>query len=412
MDFVISFVQKVQPFLETHGDVILMCFGFALVARAIRRSRLAAVRSNADPPAAAADLQVVEPRPAEPQPIVAQESVERLREVHAPWASTATLAYEFLSGEILSGAKPTEDKGVIGALVREKVLPPCREAIEQLNARMLPVSGDLSNAEFSLLKEDFRSLVYTTYPELVAWIHQCGHSFWGDNALFSSVYYARLCRKHHDSVAILRAVSGRSDIGDLAGASTQIERLLPPLSELPHVGRITSLMVEPLLENLAYAWPNYQTAPNVPPRVFAVIRVTNEGQTDFADVVARCSVTTSGVEIDCVWSNASGNIFVLGGSHRAELKRGDYRLLVVAQAIEKHWCRIPARHGVYEYPFRTESGTGEVNYYLPSSGTSGFLDLGPDVELTLRFIAEGLDQKQRVQLGFDAKGQPTTSVVP
>lgn len=175
------------------------------------------------------------------------------------------------------------------------------------------------------------------------------------------------------------------------------------------------LSVRPSLNSLTNAWPKHQAlallTAGLYKRSFAVLRVKNEGARNFAGVVAECVATEVGKNMHCNWSKESGEDFVLGGGHAGDLNVGDFRLLVVAQAIGGSgvWLRLPDREPFHNPPLQGRSPEGGDDLFFSSS--TDLLNLGSESEVAVRFRAEGLDQTVYLRLSFRS-GRPEVTVLP
>lgn len=186
---------------------------------------------------------------------------------------------------------------------------------------------------------------------------------------------------------------------------------------VPIVAHAGQLSVRPFLDNLTYAWPAHspeeKLAAGLSKRTFAVLYVSNDGAKNLSGLVARCSAAGTENEIYCVWSKESGDRFVVGGSHATDLNVGDFKLLVIAQALGSGaWVRLEGREMLFKVPFETKSpGEDGVIYISSYSGNRNRLNLGSELEVAVRFRAEGLDQTESFRLSFES-GRPVIAAAP
>lgn len=200
-----------------------------------------------------------------------------------------------------------------------------------------------------------------------------------------------------------------ADVNRLQTAS--ILSILP--AKAPRKGLLGRGMFSPqmsfktLIDNLDYAWPKDEegNSPGYPERVFAVVRVGNDGGKNARGLVARCFVLNSKEEMRVVWSRESGNTFFPGGGHAADLNAGDYRLLVLAQAVgqERLWCLLPSRGPIYKGPVRV-LGSTPLRF---QSQDGEVLNRASELEIMVWFSAESFSRKERFRLGFAENGTAT-----
>jgi hypothetical protein len=136
-------------------------------------------------------------------------------------------------------------------------------------------------------------------------------------------------------------------------------------------------------------------------RTFAVLKVKNKGTSNLTDIVAKYRFPQDDDEESCVWSLKSGEKFVPGGSHSADLSAGDSRLLVVAQSFRdgRLWARLSPTDP-FEWPLRGVDECGAISY-VDTSGN--ILSIASETAFTVRFQADGFRAQLR-HLRFDFDG--------
>jgi hypothetical protein len=149
-------------------------------------------------------------------------------------------------------------------------------------------------------------------------------------------------------------------------------------------------------------------------RVYALLKVRNEGRRDLRHVVPVCTVTTTGDRVPCFWSNDKDGQFSLGGGPSADLEVWHDRALLFAQAFGKEtlWARLPTDQSILmEMPAVRERSIAERNREARFISRAGeILDLGDTLGVTLTFRAERFTETVQLELSFGADG-PTVSLV-
>jgi hypothetical protein len=141
-------------------------------------------------------------------------------------------------------------------------------------------------------------------------------------------------------------------------------------------------------------------------RRFVVLHARNEGTRSRMAISARCQV--EGADIRCVWSLESGNRFVPGGRHAADINAGDSRLLMVAQVAlneaAPQWLALAPVGPAPGFVARLESPTEGIRYAARTTGD--VLNLSGN-ELTISLKAEELHEAFVLRLlGVDEHGSP------
>jgi hypothetical protein len=181
------------------------------------------------------------------------------------------------------------------------------------------------------------------------------------------------------------------------------------------------LAIEPSIEGLSYAYPaepgrsHNLISAGLAHRGFAILTIRNEGRRDLRKVVARCSVTESGVNVPCFWSSTADGRFTVGGGESADLDVWHARVLVIAQVfrVERLWTRLSADPDNLFHPvaIREKELAHRIGESRIVSPAGERLDLAGKAELTVNFGAADFRHTERFLLSFDAEG-PTLSRAP
>ena len=172
--------------------------------------------------------------------------------------------------------------------------------------------------------------------------------------------------------------------------------------------RAEPLVIEAVLEPERYFEDVWKASPPGPQRLASdlglapgLVSVSNEGDKHLASLTARCYIKSADGErvgIPCVWSDRSGDHFVTGGSHSADLGAGDRRLLLIAMAAQREclWLRLAS-----DRPLDASIGDiGKRGFY---SRKGVRLDLHYTTIVEILFKTEGIEQTQRLRLSFKAR---------
>lgn len=176
------------------------------------------------------------------------------------------------------------------------------------------------------------------------------------------------------------------------------------------------LQVEGFIDDLSYAcsaeWRQANEkaffAAALMARAYACLRVRNTGSVNLYKLVAHC-FAADGAEIPCFWSREPGKKFVLGSSDTPEdLPVEHDRLLVVAKGFGREQVWTPLQRGQENF-FGSDLPTGQGNgsdvSKILKRHADPVIELQPGSDglilLSVRFRAEGLEQENRLYLGFD-----------
>jgi hypothetical protein len=104
----------------------------------------------------------------------------------------------------------------------------------------------------------------------------------------------------------------------------------------------------------------------------------------------------------CFWSLEPGRQFIPGGGYTTDIKRADFRLLLVAQVFsgDKLWARLPVRqeHVFHSHVRATRMASVDIVRYASRAGEQ--VDIWRKATIKVTFQAEHLDQSEKFLLRF------------
>lgn len=367
-----------------------------------------------------------EPPPA-PQPKVNADAVNRLKEALGRMEKAWIYADEFISAEICHGAasfRGTKDaatgiRELQFALLARQLLGFVLQRSEVSRSRLADAvadGDDWTRDHFDRAIGAAMSMLLT-YGDTLTWLKKAGDADFGAVGFLAHSGYPGLYERHKACIEELQRISSRDDIGRLALRLKDLPTLdVPTPPPAP-----AALSIEPLLDTLIHCWPN-STEPSArlgvafSRRQFVVLRVRNVTGRNFVGAIARLTFS-GGATSEGRWSEDSGPDYVGDGARKASLDVEDPRLLIVAACMGEHQVVVRLDDGapVHSVPFETTTSSALHSPAATSGGllvhsyvgrTSGTdLTIGASVELSVRIVAEGLDQTARYRIEFMA-GQP------
>lgn len=358
-----------------------------------------------DPPSgqpAPADAQAKETEEKEQRQIEQERpSVDLLRVLHFAYLSKSIdYMTEVFSAEFTIHSRTvgylTPEKTLICDLIGHYVYRELMAARNELDRRLANPPDRLSSIVTAFCA------ALTQYGIFLGYFNRQGAIIYTEDEFRSSAHYVEIYRRHQSLCEQLRLARPRGDIGRVAADITSLCRLLK---------RPSPLQVKAFVDPLSQSWdthkPEERLTAGFLKREFVVLSVTNRTQKDLRNVVATCQFNNGSNEF-CLWSSESGKRFVIGGRQAADLSVGDSTLMIVAQGIGggEQWARVPS-----DQPFnllvRGESG---ATTYLDNAGNVLTLCAGSALA-TVRFQAEGIDEKRSYRLTFSSEKKPQVSVI-
>lgn len=172
----------------------------------------------------------------------------------------------------------------------------------------------------------------------------------------------------------------------------------------PEIASVASLALESSTDNLCRAYPAdfHRNAIGQYGRTFALLRVRNESASNL-HVAARCLLVQSAEELPCYWFREPGDGSLSEGDSATELRAGEGRYLLIAQAFSEHkvWARLSKDRATLFSPPGQLTRAGGYHVAQFWSGKGELLDLGSNVLLEAVFYGEGLErQRRRLRLSF------------
>lgn len=201
-------------FLVACGIVLLTIL---LLARSEKRQQASAV--------AALPFPVIDP----PAPV---ESVEQLCTFyHCCLAPALRWAIDFLDAGICgSSAMATGDRAMISLLIREQLLPPCREKLERLHD-LIVAPVDWTESRFNEAIGNARTLLNGDYRRLAFWISRAGSEILGESNLVAMAGHLELRYRHWELFTEARRIRApHSRLAGIVPLLTDVERFFSGLA--------------------------------------------------------------------------------------------------------------------------------------------------------------------------------------